>query len=85
MSNQEYRCFLHKKPNPRDSFNESFQFILNSCYKLEGRSIIFRVWDKFLFGDKVFALGILDIDPILYGEGKVLMQSRLRKSKYNEG
>ena len=65
MSNQQFSGFIHKKAGRFDLFNESFQFIINSCYKTSGRSVCIELWDKRTISDKLIGMGTVDIDPIV--------------------
>lgn len=46
-------------------FNESFEFVVNSCFKSEGRSLVVELWTKGMINDKMLGMSILDIDPLI--------------------
>lgn len=77
MSNQEFSGYIHKKAGRSNLFNESFEFVINSCFKPEGRSMTVELWNKHVIGDRVLGMSIIDLDPIIgFGEN-LMMGSKL--------
>lgn len=65
-------------------FNESFEFIINSCYKSEGRSVCIEVWNQHMFGDKMIGTGTIDIDPIINFDEKNMIGSQILNVSYED-
>lgn len=66
-------------------FNESFEFIINSCYKSDGRSVCIEVWDKHVLNDKMVGMGTIDIDPIINFDERNMIGSRvINKNKESD-
>ena len=54
------------KGDKEPTFNESFTFFINSCYKIHGRNLEVRLMDqKKVGGDNEIGFGIVDLDPII--------------------
>lgn len=84
MSNQEYCGYIHKKAGRNNLFNESFEFIINSCFKPDGRSMTLELWNKHMISDKVIGMSIIDLDPIIsFGENAMLASKIVTVSKEN--
>ena len=65
VSNQCFKTDFKKNAGKKPTFDESFKFVINSCYKINGRKLEIEVWDKNKLVDSEVGFGILDLDPII--------------------
>ena len=66
LPNQERKTTTIEKGDVYPSFNQTFDFYINSCYKVHGRTLEVAVMDeKKLGSDKIVGYGIVDLDPLV--------------------
>lgn len=66
LSNQRHETKVAVKGDTTPTFNQSFFFFINSCYKAKGRTLEVKVKDRNKVGsDKTVGYGIVDLDPII--------------------
>ena len=66
LSNQEKRTITAVKGDKEPLFNETFDFYINSCYKVHGRNLELTIMDqKKIKPDAEVGFGIVDLDPII--------------------
>ena len=66
FSNQVKETKVALKADKQPNFMESFEFYINSCFKVHGRNLEVLLMDKKKLGsDNEVGFGIVDLDPVV--------------------